>query len=122
MNGKLASRWRLVGGALMVSALVLGGCVADTGDDAQVDESQAALSDDPAAGHGGLEGVVDTGQGVILETPVPGGADPGDPLDGPSDGCEPEPNPWEPGTPPAQSGCGSAPPDPDQQQQGQMKH
>jgi hypothetical protein len=116
MNGKLASLWMLVGGALMASALVLGGCVADAGDDEQVDESRAALSDNPTPP--GLDGVVDTDQGVILEAPTPD--DSGDPVGDPTDGCEPEPNPWEPGATPTPSGA--TPSNPQQGTQGQMKH
>jgi hypothetical protein len=124
MNGKLVSRWSLVGGALMASALMLGGCVAEAGDDEDVGETQAALNPDPTpSGHGALVGVVDTGQGVILE--APDGTDPGgDPNgDASGDGCEPEPNPWVPN--PQQPPGGSGDPDPQQGPmgpQGQIKH
>jgi hypothetical protein len=127
MNGKLVSRWSLLGGALMASALMLGGCVTEAGDDEDVGETQAALNPDPAPA-GGLVGVVDTGQGVILETPDgtnPDGTNPGDPNGNPPDPCnpcEPEPNPWD-GTNPLPQNGGS--PDPQQGPmgpQGQIKH
>jgi hypothetical protein len=127
MNGRLASSWSLVGGALIASALMLGGCVAQAVGDEDVGEAQAALNPDPSPD--GLVGVVDPGQGVILEAPTgsdPGGDPYGDPSDD-DDGCEPEPNPWtpQPSWGPQQPSGGSGTPDPQQgpmSTQGQIKH
>jgi hypothetical protein len=97
MNGMLARLFRTsVGCALVAAALALGGCVAEAGDDEQVDQSASALSDGTdTPTHGSLQGVVDTGHGEIIGA-TPMGAAPTGPGDNLPCAGEPEPNPWQP--------------------------